>query len=168
MTTRPLSPLTRIIFASRWLQLPLYFGLIVVQALYVLHFLKEVWGLLVSSAELTETTVMVTVLDLIDMLLISNLIVMVTLGGYETFVSRLDLKGHPDEPEWLDHVSPGSLKIKLALSLVGISSINLLKAFIDINNQTDHAIYCQCLIFGMFIVCALMTAWIDRLTSVRG
>src|SRR3569623_1353238 len=111
------------IFGSRGLQLPLYVGLIVAQAVYVLLFMNELWHLVLHSFDFCEQQIMLTVLGLIDVVMISNLLVMVIFGGYETFVSRLNLRGHPDEPEWLDHVSTGTLKIKLALSLVSISSI---------------------------------------------
>jgi len=161
--TKQLPPLARIIFMSRWLQLPLYLGLIFVQALYAYRFMHEVWDLLSNAVHFTETEVMVAVLGLVDIVLISNLLVMVTIGGYETFVSRLKLTGHPDEPEWLDHVSTGTLKIKLALSLVSISSIHLLKTFIDIDHQTDRTVMWQTIILAVFVLSALLIAWIDRI-----
>ncbi len=161
---KPLHPLARLIFASRWLQVPLYVGLIFVQGLYAYRFVVEIWQLLINATHLTEPEVMLAVLGLIDIVLISNLLVMVIIGGYETFVSRLDLGGHPDEPEWLDRVSTGTLKIKLALSLVSISSIHLLRTFIDTEHQTDHTIMWQVIILLTFIFSALVTAWIDRIT----
>lgn len=121
----------RIIFASRWLQLPLYLGLIVAQGVYVYHFLVEVWHLLSHVTEYDENKIMLVVLGLIDVVMISNLLIMVIVGGYETFVSRLGIDNHPDEPEWLDHVNAGVLKVKLSMALIGISSIHLLKTFID-------------------------------------
>jgi len=158
-----LHPLSHIIFTSRWLQLPLYVGLIFVQGLYAYRFIVEVFELLKSANKLTETETMMSVLGLIDIVLISNLLVMVIIGGYETFVSRLKLTGHPDEPEWLGRVSAGTLKTKLALSLVSISSINLLRTFIDTEHQTDHTIMWQVIIVFLFIVSALITAIIDRI-----
>jgi uncharacterized protein (TIGR00645 family) len=116
---------------SRWLQVPLYLGLIVAQGIYVFLFLKEVWHLLSHASGLDEVTVMLAVLGLIDVVMISNLLIMVIVGGYETFVSRLGIEGHPDEPEWLDHVNAGVLKVKLSMALIGISSIHLLKTFIN-------------------------------------
>ena len=126
----PLSPLSNLIFASRWLQLPLYLGLIVAQCVYVFLFGKELWHLISHSASMGEQQIMLIVLGLIDVVMISNLLVMVIVGGYETFVSRLRLEGHPDQPEWLSHVNASVLKVKLAMAIIGISSIHLLKTFI--------------------------------------
>src|SRR5918911_2623427 len=134
--TEPRPPLPRlgllpmIIFGSRWLQLPLYLGLIVAQCVYIARFVKELWHLSWHALDLTEQQIMMSVLALIDVVMISNLLVMVIVGGYETFVSRLDLEGHPDQPEWLSHVNASVLKIKLAMAIIGISSIHLLRTFI--------------------------------------
>lgn len=125
-----LPPLAWVIFGSRWLQLPLYLGLIVAQGVYVFLFLKELWHLVHGANALTEQGIMLLVLGLIDVVMISNLLVMVIVGGYETFVSRLGLQGHPDQPEWLSHVNASVLKVKLAMAIIGISSIHLLKTFI--------------------------------------
>jgi len=126
-----LGPLPSLIFSSRWLQLPLYLGLIVAQGVYVFLFVKELWHLIHEAPRLTEQTIMLIVLGLIDVVMISNLLVMVIVGGYETFVSRLNLEGHPDQPEWLSHVNASVLKVKLAMAIIGISSIHLLKTFIE-------------------------------------
>jgi uncharacterized protein (TIGR00645 family) len=130
-TASPLGPLPALIFSSRWLQLPLYLGLIVAQGVYVFLFLKELWHLIHEAPNLTEQSIMLIVLGLIDVVMISNLLVMVIVGGYETFVSRLNLQGHPDQPEWLSHVNASVLKVKLAMAIIGISSIHLLKTFIE-------------------------------------
>src|SRR5918911_4194320 len=138
--TRPRLPSPRlralpmVIFGSRWLQLPLYLGLIVAQCVYIALFIKELWHLSWHALDLTEQQIMMSVLALIDVVMISNLLVMVIVGGYETFVSRLDLEGHPDEPEWLGHVNASVLKIKLAMAIIGISSIALLRTFIEAGN----------------------------------
>jgi len=126
-----MGPLPALIFSSRWLQLPLYLGLIVAQGVYVFLFLKELWHLIHAAPTLTEQSIMLIVLGLIDVVMISNLLVMVIVGGYETFVSRLNLAGHPDQPEWLSHVNASVLKVKLAMAIIGISSIHLLKTFIE-------------------------------------
>jgi uncharacterized protein (TIGR00645 family) len=168
------------IFLSRWLQAPLYFGLIVAQAVYVCRFMLELWHLIgfaflghpapVSiSAEVKdpETIVMLVVLGLIDVVMIANLLIMVIVGGYETFVSRLNLKGHPDQPEWLSHVNAGILKVKLATALIGISSIHLLKTFIYAGTEkpmTGETMLWQVVIHMTFVLSALALAWIDRLT----
>lgn len=162
---RPLRPLPAIIFMSRWLQVPLYLGLIVAQAVYVVLFLQEVWHLLTSVSGLNETSIMLAVLGLIDVVMISNLLIMVIVGGYETFVSRLGIEGHPDEPEWLDHVNAGVLKVKLSMALISISSIHLLKSFINPDQHTTHAIMWQVLIHLSFLLSALIMAWVDRLTT---
>jgi uncharacterized protein (TIGR00645 family) len=174
---RSLSPLADLIFFSRWLQAPLYVGLIVAQVVYVYRFLVELWHL-IGFAVLdhappasvpvgvhdTETVVMLTVLGLIDVVMIANLLIMVIVGGYETFVSRLNLKNHPDQPEWLSHVNAGVLKVKLAMALIGISSIHLLKTFINADKMTAQTMMWQVLIHITFVMSALVLAWIDRLT----
>ena len=126
-----LSPLPALIFSSRWLQLPLYLGLIVAQGVYVVLFLKELWHLIHGAVSLSEQDIMLLVLGLIDVVMISNLLMMVIVGGYETFVSRMQLEHHPDQPEWLSHVNASVLKVKLAMAIIGISSIHLLKTFIE-------------------------------------
>ncbi len=131
-STVPLNPLPRIIFASRWLQLPLYLGLIVAQGVYVVLFGKELWHLIQETPTISEQDIMLIVLGLIDVVMISNLLMMVIVGGYETFVSRMNLAGHPDQPEWLSHVNASVLKVKLAMAIIGISSIHLLKSFIEV------------------------------------
>jgi len=126
-----LGPLPTLIFSSRWLQLPLYLGLIVAQGVYVVLFMKELWHLILGATSYGEQEIMLIVLGLIDVVMISNLLMMVIVGGYETFVSRLGLEGHPDQPEWLSHVNASVLKVKLAMAIIGISSIHLLKTFIE-------------------------------------
>ena len=165
-----LRPLPAIIFASRWLQVPLYLGLIVAQGVYVLLFLKELWHLILHANTFGEQQIMLVVLGLIDVVMISNLLVMVIVGGYETFVSRLGLVGHPDQPEWLSHVNASVLKIKLAMAIIGISSIHLLRTFIEAGNlgspeanYTETGVMWQSIIHGTFILSALGIAYVDRL-----
>ena len=169
---RRVNLLARLIFGSRWLQLPLYVGLIGAQAVYVLLFLKELWHLAASWDDVTEQQIMLAVLGLIDVVMISNLLVMVIVGGYETFVSRLNLRGHPDEPEWLSHVNASALKIKLAMAIIGISSISLLRTFIEAGslgtgrtNYTETGVMWQVLIHITFIASAIGIAWVDRLSE---
>ena len=176
--------LPRLIFASRWLQLPLYLGLIIAQAVYVVHFLVELTHLveaafgnqtalqaLINSigyktetpiTTLNETVIMLVVLALIDVVMISNLLIMVIVGGYETFVSRLNLEGHPDQPEWLSHVNASVLKVKLATAIIGISSIHLLKTFINASNYTEKVLLWQTVIHVAFLFSALAIALADR------
>jgi uncharacterized protein (TIGR00645 family) len=182
---KPLRPLPAFIFASRWLQLPLYLGLIAAQGVYVYHFWVELVHLieaafgsqtalqaLVSSmgyqadAPLTgldETLIMLVVLALIDVVMISNLLIMVIVGGYETFVSRMDLEGHRDQPEWLDHVNASVLKVKLGTAIIGISSIHLLKTFINAANYDTKVLLWQTLIHITFLLSALAIAYTDRI-----
>ncbi|UAW63751.1 TIGR00645 family protein [Mycoavidus sp. HKI] len=160
-----LKPLPALIFFSRWLQVPLYLGLIVAQGVYVYLFLVEVWHLLSHTRTLNETAVMLAVLSLIDVVMISNLLIMVIIGGYETFVSKLGLENHPDEPEWLDHVNAGVLKVKLSMALISISSIHLLKTFIDAGQRDTHIVMAQILIHLSFLLSAGVMAWVDRLMS---
>jgi uncharacterized protein (TIGR00645 family) len=159
-----LRPIPSIIFASRWLQLPLYLGLIVAQGVYVYHFLVEVWHLLAHVTEFDENKIMLVVLGLIDVVMISNLLIMVIVGGYETFVSRLGIDNHPDEPEWLDHVNAGVLKVKLSMALIGISSIHLLKTFINAMSLDQKMMLWQVVIHLTFVASAIALAYIDRLT----
>jgi uncharacterized protein (TIGR00645 family) len=182
-----LPALPKLIFASRWLQLPLYLGLILAQGVYVFHFWVELVHLieaafgqqdalakLISSigykstvqvTQLNETIIMLVVLALIDVVMISNLLIMVIVGGYETFVSRLNLEGHPDQPEWLSHVNASVLKVKLATAIIGISSIHLLKTFINAANYEEKVLIWQTVIHIAFLFSALAIALSDRLMS---
>jgi uncharacterized protein (TIGR00645 family) len=183
----PLRPLPALIFASRWLQLPLYLGLIAAQAVYVFHFWVELVHLLEAAfgsetalqklvtsigyktmtpvGNLNETVIMLVVLALIDVVMISNLLIMVIVGGYETFVSRMNLEGHPDQPEWLSHVNASVLKVKLATAIIGISSIHLLKTFINADNYTDRVLIAQTAIHITFLLSAMAIAMTDRLMA---
>ncbi len=175
------------IFASRWLQMPLYVGLILAQAVYVFHFGLELYHLIgaafgsqtdidalvksigyVSDVKLTslnETVIMLVVLALIDVVMISNLLIMVIVGGYETFVSRMHLENHPDQPEWLSHVNASVLKVKLATAIIGISSIHLLKTFINAANYTDKVLMYQTIIHVTFLLSAMAIAYTDKLMA---
>jgi uncharacterized protein (TIGR00645 family) len=159
-----------LIFSSRWLQLPLYLGLIVAQCVYVFLFVKELWHLIATAPTLNEQTIMLSVLGLIDVVMISNLLVMVIVGGYETFVSKLNLGGHPDQPEWLSHVNATVLKVKLAMAIIGISSIHLLKTFIEAGSiglegsrVTETGVMWQTIIHMAFIASAIGIAYTDVL-----
>jgi len=167
-----LRPIPLLIFSSRWLQLPLYVGLIVGQAVYAVLFLKELWHLVTHATSFSEQQIMLVILSLIDVVMISNLLVMVIVGGYETFVSRLNLEGHPDEPEWLSHVNASVLKIKLAMAIIGISSIHLLRTFIEAGGlgsgkttYTETGVMWQTIIHIVFIISAVGIAYVDRLLS---
>ena len=178
--------LPRFIFASRWIQLPLYLGLIAAQAVFVFHFWVELVHLIEAAfgnqaaitalvnaigyksdlgvTHLNESIIMLVVLGLIDVVMISNLLVMVIVGGYDTFVSRIDLEDHPDEPEWLSHVNASVLKVKLGTAIIGISSIHLLKTFINAANYDEKVLLWQTVIHITFLLSAMAIAYVDRLT----
>ena len=158
-----LSPLATLIFSSRWLQLPLYLGLIVAQGVYVIHFTIELWHLVGKATSISEADIMLRVLGLIDVVMIANLLVMVIVGGYETFVSRLRLEGHPDEPEWLSHVNAAVLKVKLATAIITISSIHLLQTFMSAATLDEKTMLWQTIIHLTLVLSAIAIAFIDRL-----
>ncbi|MFA6265782.1 MAG: TIGR00645 family protein [Pseudolabrys sp.] len=167
-----LRPLPQLIFSSRWLQLPLYLGLIVAQGVYVILFVKELWHLVLGAMKFTEQEIMLVVLGLIDVVMISNLLIMVIVGGYETFVSRLELERHPDQPEWLSHVNASVLKIKLAMAIIGISSIHLLRTFIYAgqlgqpgNSFTETGVMWQAIIHGLFVFSAIGIAYVEKISQ---
>jgi len=177
-----LSTMSQLIFWSRWLQAPLYLGLIVAQGVYVFHFMIELSHLVTGAAKIGETEIMLIVLGLIDVVMIANLLIMVIIGGYETFVSRLNLKEHPDQPEWLSHVNAATMKIKLSMALIGISSIHLLKTFIGVSNVEIPAgtsaalaeqmvmagqieVKWQVIIHATFILSAIAMAYTDRIMT---
>ena len=155
--------LERFIFWSRWLQAPLYLGLIAAQGVYVYQFMHELGILVTRMGSLSETEVMLIVLGLIDVVMIANLLIMVIIGGYETFVSKLDLEGDVDQPEWLSHVNAGVLKVKLAVALISISSIHLLRTFINAPQMEDRVVVVQVAIHASFLVSALAIAWTDKI-----
>ena len=164
---KKLRPLPRWIFMSRWLQAPLYIGLIVAQGVYVWQFWLELAHLIsmMSEKNMTETALMLIVLGLIDVVMITNLLVMVIVGGWETFVSRLELENHPDQPEWLSHVNAGVLKVKLATAIIGISSIHLLKTFINAATYDEKTLLWQTLIHMTFVFSALAIAYTEKLVA---
>ncbi len=166
-TNATMRTLPRWIFMSRWLQAPLYLGLIVAQGVYVWQFWVELVHLLsiTMTKGVTEAEIMLVVLGLIDVVMISNLLVMVIVGGWETFVSRLELQNHPDQPEWLSHVNAGVLKVKLATAIIGISSIHLLKTFINASNYDEKTLMWQTLIHITFVFSALAIAYTEKITA---
>tara|TARA_R110002073_G_scaffold154785_3_gene309945 strand:+ start:998 stop:1618 length:621 start_codon:yes stop_codon:yes gene_type:complete len=180
-------PVARFLFLTRWLQLPLYLGLVLAQCVYVFHFwveLTDLIGAIIGNptslqhildsvtideatrpTKLTETIIMLVVLGLIDVVMISNLLIMVIIGGYETFVSRMNLQGHPDQPEWLSHVNASVLKVKLATAIIGISSIHLLKTFINASSYDEKTLLAQTGIHVVFLLSAISIAYCDRIMA---
>lgn len=147
--------LSKVIFISRWLQAPLYLGLIIALLIYVYEFGIALWHLTTNMRTITSNEMMLNVLDLIDVVMIANLMIMVIVGGYEIFVSRLNIRSHPDHPEWLDEVNAGSMKVKLALALVSISSIHLLRTFIDPGQKDFYDVMWQVVIHVTLILSAI-------------
>jgi uncharacterized protein (TIGR00645 family) len=154
---------------SRWLQAPLYVGLIVAQGIYVWQFWVELYVLLInvfsSHKVVSDTELMLVVLGLIDVVMISNLLVMVIVGGWETFISRLGLEKHPDQPEWLSHVNAGVLKVKLATAIIGISSIHLLKTFINAETLDEKTLLWQTVIHMALVLSAIAIAYTEKITT---
>ncbi|MEK7412513.1 MAG: YqhA family protein [Planctomycetota bacterium] len=168
------------VFASRWLLAPLYVGLIIGQICYSVSFFHELWHLGniaifgteaivdgVKTHVFSERTVVAVLLGLVDMIMVANLVIMVLIGGYATFVSKLDLDDQVDRPAWLDHIDPGTLKTKLAGALVSISGIHLLQSFnsigtLPLDAPVNHGVIAwQVGIHVAFIVTTLMLAWSD-------
>ena len=157
--------LSHFIFFSRWIQLPLYLGLIVAQFVYVYKFLKELFHLVHGTAFglLDETDIMLMVLGLVDIVMIANLLIMI--GGYDIFVSRINVDNHPDQPEWLNHVNAGVLKVKLSMAIISISSIHLLTSFMDMGKISDRDLIAQASLHVVFLISALIMAWVDKLSA---
>src|SRR5699024_10826371 len=162
-TTPKPNAIAKLISASRWVQLPIYLGLIVVQIIYAFKFLKSLWHLVVNLNQMDENTIMLAVLNLIDVVMIANLLVMVLVGGYETFVSKLNTDNHPDQPEWLDHVNASVLKVKLSMAIISISSIHMLQTFINAANLPEKQIMWQLFLHLGFLASALAVAYTDRI-----
>jgi uncharacterized protein (TIGR00645 family) len=129
--------------------------------------MQELWHLVTDVGHLSENDVMLLVLGLVDVVMIANLLIMVIIGGYETFVSRINLRNHPDQPEWLSHVNANVLKVKLAMAIVGISSIHLLQTFINASNHSSETMLWQTVIHLTFVVSAVALALIDRFLSPK-
>lgn len=164
--------LSGFLFWSRWLQAPLYVGLIVAQLFYVFTFMKELWHIAENITDLSEAEMMLMVLGLVDVVMVANLLIMVIVGGYETFVSRIYVDDHPDQPEWLSHVNANVLKVKLGMAIIGISSVHLLKAFVDAKalyrefpDDAGQILMWQTAIHLAFIFSAMALQWIDRSAS---
>lgn len=159
----PTTTLGYALFATRWLQAPLYFGLVAAQGVYVYKFFNELWTLILRcvTGQATETYVMLAVLKLVDVVMIANLLIMVIVGGYETFVSRIGLQGHRDQPEWLSHVNSNVLKVKLATAIVGISSVHLLQMFVDVHHTSRHSLLWGTVIHMAFIASAAILAYMS-------
>ncbi len=159
--------LEKLIFGSRWIQAPLYVGLIVAGVIYAYKFAEHLWHMIHGIQSLDETKIMLGVLTLVDITMVANLLVMVIVGGYATFVSRLDIDGHPDKPDWLEHIDAGTMKVKLAGSLVGVSGIHLLQTFINVKELDEKAVMWQVIIHTVFLLSSIMLAWTERVLHAK-
>lgn len=159
--------LENLIFASRWVQAPLYVGLIVAGVLYAYKFAEHLIHMVHGLNSLDETKIMLGVLTLVDITMVANLLTMVIVGGYATFVSRLDIDGHPDKPDWLEHIDAGTMKVKLAGSLVGVSGIHLLQSFINVKELTEKDLMWQVIIHSVFLLSSIMLAWTEKVLHSR-
>jgi len=163
MSNKVESAIEKVVFASRWLQAPLYVGLIVGGVLYAYKFFVELVHLSLTINEITESALLLGVLTLIDITMVGNLLIMVIIGGYSTFVSRIDIDKHVDKPEWLQKVDAGTLKVKLAGALVGVSGIHLLQTFINIkNHEPDHILW-QVVIHVVFLLSSIVLAYTEKI-----
>ena len=158
----------KVIFWSRWLQMPIYLGLIVASFMYSIKFMVQLWHLVSDFSGMTENTIMLSVLGLIDISMVINLLVVVFIGGYVTFVSKIDFEGHADRPDWLTKINASTLKIKLIISLVSISGVHLLKTFIDIHNIPLQDAIMQVAIHLVFLISALILAYTDKVMHSHG
>ncbi|QQM46822.1 IS21-like element helper ATPase IstB [Streptomyces liliifuscus] len=170
VVSQPSTTLGYALFATRWLQAPLYFGLVAAQGVYVYKFFNELWNLILRcvTGQANETYVMLAVLKLVDVVMIANLLIMVIVGGYETFVSRIGLQGHRDQPEWLSHVNSNVLKVKLATAIVGISSVHLLQMFVDVHHTSQHSLLWGTVIHMAFIASAAILAYMSGPMAEHG
>ena len=156
------------IFWSRWVQAPLYAGLIIASFLYLYKFFQELLYLMKYISIWDETEVMIKVLGLVDVSMVMNLVVMVTIGGYSIFTSRIDVDMHDDKPLWLEGLDAGQLKIKLATSLASISGVYLLKTFMNYRNEVEktstEGVIIEIVIHMVFIISALLLSQTEKIT----
>lgn len=169
-TNRALENITEyLVFASRWVQAPVYLGLIVASCVYTYKFMAELYVLARDVEEITEVEAMLMILGLIDISMVMNLLIIVIIGGYSIFTSRIDFHGHEDRPQWLDFLDADRLKVKLSTSLASISGVHLLRTFIDVHSEVKiegfRALNFEIGIHMVFIVSSLMLAWIVRILN---
>ncbi|CAM3808030.1 TIGR00645 family protein [Parendozoicomonas haliclonae] len=156
--------LERLIFSSRWLMAPIYLGLSLILVLLGIKFFQRIYDMSFQILELESMSLVVKILSLLDITLVGGLIVMVMLAGYENFVSRLDLDDDEAKPSWLGKMDSSSLKNKVAASIVAISSIHLLKVFIDVEKIPDDKLLWYLLIHVTFVVTAFVMGYLDKVT----
>ncbi len=159
--------LEKLMYASRWLMAPMYLGLSLVLIALGIKFFQEILHILPNILLIKEADLILVVLSLIDIALVGGLIVMVMFSGYENFVSRLDIDDKAEKLNWLGKVDSASLKNKVAASIVAISSIHLLKIFMDTQNIDNEKIKWYLLIHITFVVSAFVMGYLDKLTKEK-
>ena len=157
----------RIVIGSRWLQAPLYIGLVAVLGVVVVKFPFKIWELMRKAIFAEEADLVLAVLSLVDLIMVANLVVMVIISGYENFVSRIDIDDTRDRLAWFGKLDAGSLKIKLASSIVAISSIHLLQRFLEAGDYDNSKLYALVVMHMAFVVSALMLTYIDKIGSEK-
>lgn len=157
--------LEQFLFTSRWLLAPFYVALVVALAGLLLKALQELWHFITHVFSATESDIILAVLSLVDLTLTGSLIVIVIFSGYENFVSKIDESAHRDWPEWMSKIDFTGLKLKLMSSIVAISAIQLLKAFMNMRNNSDRDLMWLVVIHVVFVASGLLLAWTDRLSG---
>jgi uncharacterized protein (TIGR00645 family) len=153
------------LFASRWLMAPFYVGLVGALVVLLTSFLVELWHFILKIPTITQTDAILGVLSLIDLSLAGNLLVIVIFSGYESFVSKINVSDHPDQPDWKGTVGFSELKLKLIASIVAISGIHLLKLFMDVEKVSEKAILWMVVIHLVFVVSGVLLALMDRIAA---
>lgn len=157
--------LEKLIFGSRWLLAPFYLGLVIALGLLLFSFFREFLHFAPLVLRGTESDVIVSLLSLIDVVMVANLLIIIVFAGYENFVSRIDTGGHEDRPSWMGHVGFAELKMKLIGSIVAISGIELLKAFMHVASLSNEQLAWKVGIHMTFVVSGVLFAVMDRVAE---
>lgn len=151
------------IYGGRWLVAPMYVGLLAALVVYTLHFLIELYHLVIAGLWMTESALMLAILSLIDACMLGNLIQLIMIGSYSVFIRRLSFPAE-SRPQWLDHISSGLLKIKMSTSIIGVSMVQIVKTFYDLNSTSTDVIVKQCAIHLLFLISGIGIAYIEKLS----
>ncbi|MBM3548094.1 MAG: TIGR00645 family protein [Alphaproteobacteria bacterium] len=153
------------ILGSRWLLTPFYLGLILVIVALGITFFRELWHLYATVFTVGEAQVVLLVLSLVDVVLVANLLIMVVISGYENFVSDIEIAEGEETPDWMGKIDAGNLKVKVAAAIVAISSIHLLRAFLNINELSESKIILMMVMHLVFVFSALLLAYLDKIAQ---
>ena len=165
MKNSVLTTVEKFLFGSRWLQLPVYIGLIVAVCAYVYRFFLVLVHLLAHLTEIKDQKVLMIVLELVDFSMIINLLVVVIVGGYSMYVSKVNFQVQEGRPDWLSQITPSEMKVKLIVALVSISGINLLQTFLEIEDVSSETAIFKIVIYLVFVISVLIITWSNRLSS---